>query len=438
MSYKLWSRYSFSSLASQSEDPIGRLFLSGLGQVDLSGVTFLHEGVDTVRQIYQGVLKSDLLAEIQSAYDLGPSNRLFSFMGRRWILGSGGKSGYRFRLQNNEIGIILFIGSRYVDLASVGSHFKIDLSPHFIDSRRASHIQGYMDTLSSRLLVCPKPAGCSVHLCVDVQGWTPPEDFFDLLVTRSRRRINHVGVGSVEFDLNEIASVYGNAQSYLFGSASGLQFSLYRKDLQAQAVDKIHFSQDVWNRRTDENFKPLYQSGQSVWRFEFRYHHSVVNDFSEFVGERMSTFSDLVPHLTGLFRYALGNFRLNSFSSAASRKSMSYRGVYIDPMWQLLLQDVVILAPDSGFFYRRPKKRPGVGGVKNVLLAVGNLLSIYARNGFDPVQSFDFLVKSGIFNDYAEYVRSRYRLPNMQAVQSKIFEKITVGLEIRLLLGAFA
>jgi hypothetical protein len=437
MSFNIWERYSLGSIALGSQDSLGPIFISGLGQINLSGVSVLHAGVDTVRQLYSGILKPDVLQQIESTYDLGPSNRLIDVLGRQWLIGSGGKSGYRYRLQDNDLGVILLIGSRYIDTVFSGSHLKIELSPHFIDSRSTKHIQGYLDTLAARLLHDPRSSGCQTHLCVDIQGWEPPKDFVDLLVTRSRRCVNHTGIDSAEFSLSEIATIYGNSQSFLFGSPSGLQFSMYRKDLQVNAVDKAHFWSSVWGRRTDENFKPLYDSFKPVWRLEFRFHHSVINQFSEFLGEPLSSFVDLVPHFTGLFRYALGNFRLNAVSSSASRSS-SYRGVYIDPLWQLLLEDVHILAPDRGLFYKRVRKQPGQGGIKNVLLAVGNLLSVYARNGLDPCMAFNYLKQSGVFTDYFEYIRSRFRLSNIHQVEAKIFEKITEGLAIRRLLGAFA
>jgi len=436
MSFQTWERYSLESIALESQDSRGRIFISGLGQVNLSAVTVLHEGVDTVRQLYQGFLKEEVIEEIRATYDLGPSHRVIDVLGHQWLIGSGGKSGYRYRLQDNDLGLILLIGSRYVEVTSPGSHLKIELSPHFIDSRGTKMIQGYLNTLAARLLVNPEPVGCQVHLCVDVQGWEPPKNFLDLLVTRSRRRVDHTGIDRAEFSLSEIAAVYGNSQSYLFGLASGLQFSMYRKDLQVQAVDKGHFWSAVWNRRTDENFVPLYQPDKPVWRLEFRFHHSVINQFAEFLSEPLVSFADLEPHLTGLYRYALGNFRLNAVSSACSGVSSSYRGLYIDPFWQLLLQDVHILAPDQGLWYKRAVKKPGRGNEKNLLLAVGNMLSIYARNGLDPLKSLAYLMESGIFEDYVEYIRSRYRLPTLQQVIDKILEKITEGLTIRKLLGA--
>lgn len=439
MTFKTWDRYSLESLSYNRQDERGRLFISGLGQVDLSRVTFLHEGVDTIRQLYSGTLKQEHLDAIKVVYDLGFSHPLIDLLGRQWFLGSGGKSGYKYRLQDSKLGLILFIGSRYVLESISGSHFKIEVSPHFIDERKSESIQGYMDALAARVLHDPRPVGCSVHLCVDVQGWQPPKDFSDLLITRSRRRVNYQGIDHAEFSLSEISAVYGASQSFQFGLASSLQFSLYRKDLQIKAVDKVHFWESVWSRRTDENFHLLYQPDVNVWRFEFRFHHSVVQQFAEELGQTMDTFLSVVPHLTGLFRYALGNYRLNAVSAASKSLSETYRGVYIDPMWQLLLQDIQILEPDPGFTYKRKRKKPGQGGFKNLNLAVGNLLSLYARNGINPIQALKFLMQSGIWKDYLEYFRMKFQRREFlsdEFLRDKILEKITESLRIRTLLGA--
>lgn len=432
MAVKTWDRFSFDSLVEGRQDPRGRLFLSGLGQRNLSAVTLLHEGVDTIRQLYEGVLRSHVLEEIKRVYDLGPSHRLIHVLGHDWILGSGGASGYRYRLQNNDLGVILFISSRYVIETTQHSHLKIELSPHFIDGKSSKRIQDEMDLLAVRLLGFSKPSGCAIHLCVDVQGWEPSKDFADLLITRSRRCVEHRGISEVEFQLSEIATIYGGSQSFLFGSASNLQFSLYRKDLQAKAVDKTHFWEAMWKRRTDENFKPLYDESKPVWRFEFRFHHSVIKQFSESNHKDMLSFVDLVPHLTCFFRYALGNFRLNAVSSSVSGSSSFYRGVYIDPMWQLLMQDVEILAPCSSFNYQRIRKPPGRGGLRNLWNAVGNLTSLYAAKEFDAFKAVKCLIQSGIWEDFLIYYRRKY--DDLKDVRDSIIEdRIRFDMERKLL-----
>lgn len=439
MSFKEWERYSIGSLSEGCQDPRGRLFLSSLGQRNLSPVTLLHEGVDTVRQLYEGVLKPDVLEEIKRVYELGPAHRLIHVLGRDWLLGSGGASGFRYRLQDSDTGVILFVASRYSLESTQHSHLKIELSPHFIDGRDVKMIQGYMDVLAARLLIALKPSSCAVHLCVDVQGWEPPKNFADLLITRSRRRVEHRGISSVEFDLSELASVYGNGQSFLFGGAGGLQFSMYRKDLQARAVDKLDFWEGVWCRRTDEMFKPLYDESKPVWRFEFRFHQSVIEQFSEKNQEPLASFFELIPHLTGFFRYALANFRLNAVSSSASSNASFYRGVYIDPMWQLLMQDVDFKGPKSHFIYKRKQKKPGQGRLRNLWLAVGNLKSLYARKGFTAVQAVKCLIESGIWEEYCAYYRAKFedlKYVSDSVLKGLILSDMDQALKERCLAGA--
>lgn len=431
MAYKTWDRYSTASLALGVQDAKGRLFLSTLGQKNLKKVNILHEAVDTIRQLYSGTLKSDVLEHIKQVYELGPSNKLINVLGRDWLIGSGGSSGFRYRLQDADTGIILFICSRYIIDSVEGSHLKIELSPHFIDSRAASMLQGYVNTLASRLLVSPEPAGCAVHLCVDLQGWNPPKNFADQLITRSRRRIDHRGISSYDVDISGVSTVYGNSQSFLFGSADGLQFSLYRKDLQVQAIDKAHFWVPIWQRRTTDDFKPIYDPDKPVWRFEFRFHQTVIKEFSESVQQPLLSFADLVPHLTGLFRYALGSFRLNAVSSSASKNASFYRGVYIDPMWQLLMQDIDILVPSSNLLYRRKRENLGNGGFRNIGQVVGNLASIYARKGFTLIQSIKYLKNSGIWEDQIEVYRSRFL--DLRYVSDEIIgQRFTKDFDIKL------
>lgn len=165
----------------------------------------------------------------------------------------------------------------------------------------------------------------------------------------------------------------------------------------------------------------------------------MINQFAEGLGKPLQTFLDVLPHLNGLFRYGLGNFRLNAVSSASSRSSSFYRGVYIDPMWQLLLQDVEFYAPDPGLSYKRVSKKPGQGGLKNIHLAVGNLLSVYARKRFTPWQAVKALQHSGIWEEYAAYFRSKFdQVLTDNVLVQKVAEVVAEGLQVRTLAGAAA
>ena len=109
---KRWNRFSAGSIYEGVEDAKGGLFLSPLGQENLSGVHVLHQGVDTIRQLYQGVPDEHAALAVQTAYEAG-FKEVVELAGAQWLVGHGGRSGYRFRLQNSEWGVIVFFGSKY-------------------------------------------------------------------------------------------------------------------------------------------------------------------------------------------------------------------------------------------------------------------------------------------------------------------------------------
>jgi hypothetical protein len=280
-------------------------------------------------------------------------------------------------------------------------------------------------------------------VCVDVQGWEPPKDFADGLVTRARRSVSHDGRVVDFMDLGEIASRFNNGQSYLFGSASTVQFALYRKDVQAKATDKLDFWSEVWRRVPGEDFdKPAYDPALPVWRLEFRFHHSVLSEFGRGAASTMEygfTLQESVwarvqgvsRHLQGLWEYGLGAFR--------SERRVSREGArYLAPMWQLLLEDVRIAEPVSDCLYKRVKKTPGVGNEKNLLLAVGNLLSVYARNRFSAAKAFGCLKASGVYDDLYNYFERRAFFRQEHFSESVIFQFVEKALNLRILQGRAA
>jgi hypothetical protein len=161
-----WDRF---DLASGEESRFGRLFVSALGQVDLSGLRVVHSGVDTIRQLYRGVLIPDVFQRVVEAFESGFGECL-EFGGHVWAVGSGGKSGYRYRLQNNDLGIIIFLRSWYSEVTESGAHFKVEASPHWIAERDTDTIRADLDRLASVFLSGFEPSGVAVHLCVDIQG----------------------------------------------------------------------------------------------------------------------------------------------------------------------------------------------------------------------------------------------------------------------------
>jgi hypothetical protein len=175
----------------------------------------------------------------------------------------------------------------------------------------------------------------------------------------------------------------------MFGSAGSVQFCLYNKTLQARAVDRLDYWQSVWRRRDsfDSQDKANYDPDAPVWRLELRYHHSVVQQFVEgscsiHTGESLNTtsFAELVPHLQGLWRYGLENFRF-----------LSRPGVY-HPFWTLIRDDVQVqtavddLLADT-HYKRYYKTATGFNGkvIDNML---GGLVSLLARGQVGAKKGF--------------------------------------------------
>ncbi len=416
---KEWERYTESSLTRGEMDERGLLFISPLGQVDLSRVALLSAAVDTVRQKFEGMPHPEKVQEVQTAYEAG-HKQLVQVLGCDFVLGSGGQSGYRYRLQNNEMGLIILFGSRYKELDKEYSHLKLELSPHLIASASPKETQAFMNQVAAEFIRLPRACGVAVHLAVDIQGWELPEDFESRFVARSRRKARFDGLS--EFDFSTVTVMYGERETFMYGTASALQFSLYRKDLEARKRDKIHYWESVWRQSTDASSFPEtnYHPTAPVWRAEARFHDSVVSEFAEGLGVHLEDFEAISAHLTGLWRYALGSYRLD-----ASR-------TYVDPFWQLLMTDVEFYAPAPDLLYKRVRKTPGVGNEKNVALALGNLLSIYARNGFKLPQVMQYLRSSGMWNDLLNYCHERQVSPN------EFEQMIGKGLALRRLVGRAA
>lgn len=442
-SIRRWERYSYDSLVKGVSDPVGRLFLSELGQENLDRVRVVHQGIDTVKQLYRGELHPDTLTYIEGLYEQG-FGECADIGGHPWMVGSGGASGYQYRLQNSDLGLICFLKSRYADKNDSGAHLKVEASPHWIISRSGDEMQRELDALARHFFRDqPATSGVAVHICVDVQGWAPEAGFQDSLVTRARRMVAHDSQNVLFMNMGEIASTYNKGQSYLLGSASTVQFALYRKDVQAKATDKLDFWREVWGSAPGESFdKPAYNPEKAVWRLEFRFHHSVLAEFGRGAAQDMeygftlqssiwSGIRGICGHLKGLWHYGLNSFR-------AERKASACGTRYFSPFWQFLLDDVKWSAPDGDFAYKRIKKTPGVGNEKNLMLAVGNLLSVYARNRFSAARAYACIKASGIYDDLYNYFERRafHRLERFQ--ESDIFQFIAKAINLRVLQGRAA
>lgn len=392
-----------------NSDCHGKEFISSSGQESHQSFNILYCSVDTVKQLYTLIPDESFMLSLDDALESdNHDDRYINFHGEQWKLGRGGKSGYRYLLQNAELGLILLVKSNYTKADLEGSHLKIEVSPHLIADKTPAHLQATMDELALNIASNGKmePKACAVHPAIDFQGWEPPIGFNEKLTCRSRRITDRHGVSQLYLD-NDICSVHGKGQSYLFGSATTMQMALYNKTLEAKHSDKIGYMELCWGQKTVSFDEKLYNPELPVWRLELRFSHSVIDQFSEMNmdksreresslhDQKIRTYEQVSQHLSGLVEYGLNNFRYD------------YNSRYIHPVWTMLLQDNDFDAYQPGFVYRRKYKQAGVGNEKNVAIALGNMLSIYARHKFTSQQALDMIKESGIYLDVVGYFRSR-------------------------------
>ncbi|KRW59412.1 hypothetical protein [Pseudomonas sp. TTU2014-080ASC] len=370
-----------------NEDPKGRLFFEpgSARVVDLSKVNLLHCGVDTVRQLYRGLIRPEIMVLFDKP------GVLVDFAGQRWHAGRVGKdSGYQYKLQNADLGIILLIKNFNAKLENIGPHLKIEVSPHAIDALSPARLQEHLDHYAAAVLTHVERNQCAVHLALDLQGWTPPADLTARMHCRARTVRDISGISEVQWTME--AATYGKGQSFLFGSAGGVQLAIYNKTLQARATDKLDYWESVWRRRDsfDVNDPCNYDQAKDVWRIELRYHHCVVQQFAcgsvdLHTGEAIETdsFAAFAPHLDGLWEYGLRQFKYLS------------RPGYFEPIWTLIRQDARVDLPVDSLLEKTEYKRHyktsrGFTG-KNVELFLGNFVSLIARERVGAKKAFETL-----------------------------------------------
>lgn len=379
------NRYSVQSLKAidmatkeAKQDPKGSLFMTHKGMVDLSKVNILHFGTDTIRQLYKGIPRKALLKQLDYALD---TDALFSLLGHSFSVSKMGKmSGYRYKLQNNALGIIILVASYYANLETEGTHLKIEVSPHFIIKRR-SETTNFLHRFASQCLNKGWHASAvAIHLCCDFQGYQPPKDFLDKFVTRTKNIKAYLGVSEASFNLSEVATTYGDGQSFTFGKADALQVCLYRKDLEIEKHDKEDFWHGVWGEK--------YNPALPVWRIELRFHHTVLNELAQGMGIKNATTAyRWYPYLREIWSYGLNNNRLESSSYTLS------------PIWQFLRDD----APDnlrSKYAFIpcvREKKSVSPSVVRNIANLLGNMVSLYARQRFSIDQLWEYVQGLHVF-----------------------------------------
>jgi hypothetical protein len=405
-------------------DPKGTLFESGTGLHDLSGVHILSATVDTVKQLYHGKLKIKWMNRIVEAIE----NRVEFFsegpVGPWHISGIGSKSGYRYKLQNNELGLTILIKRFHAKVEDADTHVKIEVSPHRIRDQESMRdgiptglLQNDMNSIAAWLMEDAKPQGASVHMAVDVQGWKPGSDFMEKFVTRTKAKRNMRGISNVEFDdLSEIATIYDDGQSFLFGKANAMQLAVYQKTRETIKHDKVDYFHRVWNEDGGGWFDPE----KPVWRIELRLNHSIMRDIGNGFGDEIESFDQASKYLTDIWKYGLDRNRLMSTAR------------YIDPFWQLIMEDVVYKRPAKGVVVRRVKKKDMSNAGRNVAMMIGNIVTLGARRQMKALEILEMLEGMTIYSDITEYLESK-GLNHLH-----LLPMIERGLKLRRMLGKVA
>ncbi|EGW20655.1 hypothetical protein [Methylobacter tundripaludum] len=431
---KFNQRFSLESLSLGSEeDQSGLLFANGDQIIDLSGVNIVGASVDTVRQLFHGVPKASFITKLEQHVENKDefirltANDLVN--DDRWHFSRMGKTGgYRYKLQNNAVGLVVLFGSWYGKIDQEGSHLKIELSPHFISQRTVPEIWDYLHGdfvgISRIFLEEPEAKGVAVHLACDYQGFNLPVDFIQKFSTSSRTIRAYDGIASLDLsDFTDAVATYGREgqdKNYLIGKPIAVQMALYDKSYEMIKSDKVDYFNEEWSVYSFGT----YDSTQSVRRIEARLHHTVIREIGHGLGLEFEGFNQVAEHLTDLWRYALERNRLMIDGDP--------RG-YLNPFWQLLMQDVHFYVPAQGVKISRKKKEAVDPIARNITSVIGNLVSIMARRNDCTVRHvMRQLHNLHIWPEIQTYYRSRGK------DDDDLREQIKEGLEKRRLIGRAA
>lgn len=402
---KLSTRYSVNSLASNSPDKHGRLFFSEhSGFVDLSTVEIVGASTDTVRQLFMGCPWVEMIDTIEKTIDAGKSIIVLAGVTgfKEWHITRMGKaSRYRYKLQDNEEGIVILFCAYNAKITNIAQHLKIELSPHFINSRTPmetwSRLYDKSYGIAFQFLTDPQPKGCALHLACDYQNYALPTDFIDKFTTHARAYRAYDGIGTLDLsDISESITTYGGKnlhKNYLIGKPSAVQLCAYDKTYEMVRSDKSDYFNDYWGRYTQGVHNP----NKTTRRIELRLHHSVIREFGEYLGVDFDSYINVVEHLTAIWRFALFKNRLHS---DVKRK-------HLHPFWQLLMEDVEFLKPSDGLILKRKKKQTVASIGKNLSLALGNMISIWARNRLSYAAVMRQIKNLSFYQDLVDYYHSR-------------------------------
>ncbi|PPD46032.1 MAG: hypothetical protein CTY16_09510 [Methylobacter sp.] len=373
--------------------------------MDLSNVEVVGASVDTVRQLYFGIPKPYLIESFQQEieqkeqfFHLAMPNENDRSHTEPFHLAKMGKvARYRYKLQNNELGVVILFGSYYNLIENEGQHLKIELSPKFISCRTAKSIQDYMDTLASRLLMKYEAKGCSVHLACDYQNFTLPRNFLDHLSTYSRTIKAYDGVSQIDLsDISEAVTTYGSPKqerNYLIGKPDCVQMAIYDKSYEIVKSDKVDYFHNEWGTYS----LGVYDPEKVVRRIEARIHHKVIREIGQGMGVQLESFEHVSEYLTNIWRYAL---KINRFNLIQGKDMLH-------PFWQLLMEDVHFYVPAQNFEVSRKKKQSVDPVAKNITSLVGNFISLCVRQGYDHDDVMIFLKAMPVWGRIRQYYKER-------------------------------
>ncbi|AEG02553.1 hypothetical protein [Methylomonas methanica] len=429
---KLSQRFSTESLSKDgAEDSRGRLFFDPVnGWTDLSLVQIVGCSVDTIRQLFYGVPDEGLIDKLESH---AKSREDLIFLGAegpgaiRWHFTKMGKvARYRYKLQNNDEGIVILFGSYFEKLDSPGQHLKIELSPHFISQRSKIKIWQRLHGdygLSRAFLHDPMPRGCAVHLAADYQGFTVEKDFVTHLSTYSRTVRTFDSISELDLSsFSDSVASYGGSnteKNYLIGRASSFQVCMYDKTKEMVKRDKQDYFQREWLAYSFGSYDPA----KKVRRIELRFHHSVIREIGQGMDKSLESWFDVVDHLTDIWRYGMRLTRYNMTSC---------RGSVVHPFWQLLMQDVEFYVPADGLQICRKKKESVDPIAKNISLLIGNMITLCARSGMNTKQVMGQLKRLTFYPQIVSYYISR------GLSESDLRENVEKGLALRRIIGKAA
>ena len=411
--------------------PVGDHTRSLVSQ-DYSNVRILHKGLDTIRQLVEGVPNLDLVANFERLiaeheFHLPIYQDQSGLLPGQWVLRRlGKKSGYRYMLQNDIFGVQIFYISRFqkhekhivdndaeIDCYEplFGSHLKIQTQSMFNNHHTDEQFKVFYETVIGCFFMNSnwRYKAVAVHLACDLQGWQPTIDFLDNVLVASNKLRVDAGIQSV--DLDSHAVIHGREfETVTLGNVRFCEFTVYDKLARA---NKIMGARTYWESIYQNNC-PDYDKEQTVRRVEVRYSHNVILQMSDFLVKSfleempadftpseefvlrandevgLRSYFQLKPYLNALWQHGLGKSFRYCYDYANDKKTLH-------PIWSILLNEVDWGGDryiDLKRLYKKPVDTRDVEQKerKNVQMALSHMVSIVTRNMSDILHDLHNLI----------------------------------------------